>query len=867
MRNFAPQTREFNERAVTRVQGDIQGAPDFAAGVFKDLPGSSVPPNGLANSENYLVFGKYCRMRDGTQRWSNTTLPAIATGYSITKTGQVVTATVGTAFTPESVNDWIVHDDGGHERISAYICATQVVVDSSTTRAASTAAWTHGSLYGLYFHERRRKIVMHIGDRIYVSKDLWLTGWVRCWMRGTNAEPARSLSQMDQMDDYVVIFNANGPFKLDLSKTEPVFWKINSDCPSTLITNVAESTTNVYGYRRMYGMSVLAGTTVTRQRTDSGLVTEQMSGTCTPNEEKRDYGTVYQSRPVGEASTDYAVLVSGDLSATAEGYDTAAEWAAIHDGQYNIALNGTTRNIECDFSSITTMEEFADTLQDAMRVYVSDITVTYASATNQIRITSPSEGATLGYATAGSAGTDIGSTALALEAGTATAPTPDFTQQSTTGNYTYPTDGGAWTHYEIFRSLDIGVNGLDPVSGKANNKMLIIWNRSHPVAKAFVLEVTLAGAVTAYEGTFEPQDDGDLLTLADASTFTISAYTSASAVTVSSGLDKTRQAACLGQGDVAMAYQSGTTVTRTAGDTFAATDVGKILFWANGDWTVIKEYTDANNVEATLPQTGTSIAPTAVTWDPVQRTYTDLVRDDYSGTDTDILQLRPRASGLALKNRFYSPIPDCDTGLVAGVFIMGAIRGQQRLYYSQIPASETYYGGYYYDASQVVLFTDSIEIVREFPDDCVLLCRNSIHRVPINTFSYDEVEQIGEVLLIVSGQAQITKEIGIKLIGTIRRTGLGRDSFIGTDYGYYHLVYSGGQFQISENLAYNRYHKDFKQFVRRNCASSFDNANGHMIWGNNTEDTTSFTVYRDTPNRGTRLQDTDDDGTRLREVV
>ena len=870
MRNFAPQTKQFNERAITRVQGDIEGAPDFSAGVFKDLPGSSVPANGLADSHNYRIFAKYASIRPGTKRWSNTTLPAIETGYSITKTGETVTSTVGTNFTPSMIDDWIVYDDGGHERISAYICATQVKVDSSTVRAASTAAWTHGSLYGIDFHKKQRKIVMHIGDRIYVARNLRMSAWDRCWMRGTNATPARSLSQFDEMENYFIIFNANGPLKLDLSKVEPVFWKINSAIPTVLITNIAETATSQYGYKYNYGMSVVSGTDVTRQQNTSGLTIEQKSGPTAVNSDYKDYGTDYTTRPVGRGETTFGILTGGALGTS---WDTSAEWKLVTDGQFAITLNGTARNIECDFGDAASMEDVAGVIETGIRRYVSDATCKFI--TNHLVITLPSEGSTVTVTTAGTAGTDIGLGHMSCQAGanpdaggggSATVTNSVFTLYNAVSAFTYPTDGGAWTHYEVNRSFDIGPNGIDPLSGLANNKELFVWNRSHPVAKAFVAQAVL-GVVTAYEGTFEEEDNFNTLVFADGTSQAIGTYTDSTHVVLSFAVNVARQACAIGGGSVAMAAQVNGTVTRTAGGTFAATDVGKILFWANGDWTVIKSYTNANVVEATLPQTGSSIASTAVTWSPVSMVMTDITRDDYFGTDTTVKQLRPRTGGYSLKNRFHVPIPDCDSGIVAGAFIIGSIRAEQKTYYSQILAFETYYGGYYNQENQVILFNDTIELVREFPDDAILYCTNSIHRIPINTFNTVEIPEVGEIIAVLAGQAQVVNEVGLKLIGTLRRTGQAKDGFIASDYSYREFTYSGGQYSLSPNIAYNRYHKDFKKIIEKTGASSYDKINGHIIGGNDTEDTTSFTIYRETAATGLLLRETDNDGTLYREVA
>jgi len=861
VRNFNPQTKQFNERPITRVQGDIDGAPDFSAGVLKDLPGSSVPANGLHDSQNRVVYPNKLIDRPGTQRWSNTALPALATGYTWTKTGVIVTKTVGTDFTSADVNNFLVHDDGAHERISAYIDANNVIVESSTVRAASTAGWIRGPNRDMYFHQRKKIIARQLGNRIYISHNIRITQWDRCYPMGTNAALSNSLSIIDELENYVIFFNANGIFKLDLDKTPALWTKINSAIPTVLITNVDSSTTLIYGYKYNYGMVRLTGTDIPRDRTTAGVVPEQLSGPNAINSDYKDYGTTYQARPVGEEDTTYGVLTGGALGAA---WDTAAEWSAVTDGQFAITLNGTAYNVECDFSSCTSMVGVAAVIQAALREFVSDMTCVFD--TNHLVITSPSDGGSVTVTGAGAAGTNIGSAAMSCQVGTGTVTTPSYTGKNIIGTLTYPTDGGAWTHYSVCRSLDIGVKGIDPLTGKSNNKELLIWNRDHPVAKAFTAS-RVGTTVTATAGTFEEEDEGDTLDFADGTTAVIDTYTNSGSVETVAGGAVAAQAACVGGGSVAMASQTNTTVTRTAGDTFEAADVGKILFWANGDRTVITAYTNANVVEATPPQTGANIAAMGVTWDPVSRKMTDMVRDDYFGTSTTIKQLRTRVAGFSLENRFHVPLPDCDTGIVVGVFIISGIRGEQKGYYSQIPAYKTYLGGYYNEEKQVILFKDAIEHIIEFRDDACILCYHSTNSVPINTFNYEEIAEVGETVIVLAGQATVDAQIGLRDLGSLKRIGSDKYGMVNNDYGYRELGYVNGRLQYSENMALDRYYKDFQKFIDGFAASSYDAINGHNIWSKDIEDTTSFLILRETDDDGDAYVETDDDGDIYREVV
>jgi len=859
MRNFAPQTVQFNERAVGRRQGDFDGAPDFGAGAFKDLHGSAVPANGVHHSENYKIFNKRCIPRDGTQKWSDTLIPSLRTGYSVTKSGYIVTATVGANFTVADVGRYIRYDDGAFERIAAVIDTTHVRVEGTTTHAASTAAAIYDKPNGHEFHWRRRKIVLHIGARLFVSNTVNIYSWQQAYHVGTTAL-SNNPSIFEERGDWMFIFNSNGIFKINLNTDDYVYFKTNCDVPTTLITETAEdkyaSTPLIYGRRYNYAMERLTGTDVTRQATDSDVTVEQISGPCFPNADFRDYGEVYTARPVGDGSTYYGVLTGGSLGAN---YDTAAEWAAINDGVFAITINSTAVNVECDFSKCVSMADVAQVIQDALRQYFSEVTCVYV--TDHFVITSPTEDGTIGYTSVGAGGTDIGATAMSCESGTGTLTTPGYTAESTIGTLTYPSENGPWTHYKINCTLDIGDNGVDPNTGEGNNKELYIYNRSHPVAKAFVAKIE-SNVIIASSGAFEQTDEGDTFKFQDGTEVTIVSYTDSTHVTCSNA-DVAEQPACLGGGDVMTASQNGTTVTRTAGHTFAAGDVGKMLFWGNGQITVITAYTNANSVEATPPAGAAFIPNCGLTLDPVSRTYRDRVRDE---------TLRPRAAGLSLKNRYHSAMPDCDVGSICGGIIIGAVRGLEKIYYSQIPEGDLAYAGFYDSYKQEAIFKDRIECFAKYRDDLAIIQRNRTDSVPINTFATDTRKSVGEEILILAGQNVVDEELGCKDFGLLRK--IGRDLFemINQDSGLRQLGYNGGQLQYSDNLAKNRYHKEFQRFIDGTGTSSYDPINGYMCWAFYEDSTTTLDlggVYHliDTPDIGDEYEDTDDEGDEYREVM
>lgn len=81
------------------------------------------------------------------------------------------------------------------------------------------------------------------------------------------------------------------------------------------------------------------------------------------------------------------------------------------------------------------------------------------------------------------------------------------------------TAAGHWTHLGIYRVLDIGVNGTDPVTGQANNREIYIWDQDIPFGSETctldtaddVLRVNFAYGKVLKTRFFQPMYNGECL--------------------------------------------------------------------------------------------------------------------------------------------------------------------------------------------------------------------------------------------------------------------------------------------------------------------------------------------------------------------
>ena len=809
MRNFAPQSKQFNERKITRRQ------EEFSAGVFNDIAASKVPINGLFYSDNYNVHPDRLEGRAGCKRWSNTVLPSMVgrTGYSLTKSGTTVTKTVGENFTDADVGNYVVYDDGEHERISEWISTTQVTVEVDDAHAASTSAYIRGPVNCLYHHGAKGRVILHIDTRIFIAADTSISSWTQAYSIGYY-DLLSTISVMDERDQYAYVFNSSKTFKINLDSNPVIYYAINSPIPSVLLTETTETSARPYGHKVLYRMARLSGATPDRQMNDPGISIEQVSGPNAVNLDYKDYAEIYSQTPIGDGSTSYGVLTGGTLQAP---YDAHAGWSSITDGQFNITIDSVLRNIVCNFTGVTSMNGVASVIESALNLYWSSATCVFS--TNHFIITVPDEGSTISHTSAGDGGTDIGSTAMECESGTGTVTTPAFSAPITIGALTVPEDAGEsqimrhWTHYQVFMTMDIGKNGINAITGQANNSELIVWAGDHPIAKAMIASRS-SSTVTSTTGVFNERDVGDVLEFEDGTQVTISAYISTTQVTTSTSGAITQQSCAFGGGTITLASQSGTTVSWVSGHQFVSADVGKTIFWSSGQRSYITAYVSGTEVTASPSAT---IAQTAMTMDPTERNMSLAVQDD---------QLRTRIAGFSLQNRYWIQLPDCDVGAVVNAFMFCAVRGEHRMYYSQMPEGQQYLAGYYNNVYQLTSFNDTVQHLSEFPDHLVVYCSHSTHGVPINTFDAITIPEVGEVVAILSGQNIIDHNVGLKDFGSVQKIDKSRERLMTSEPAL--REFNG--FQYSDNLAENRIMKKLDKFQAA-TASAYSRETGYLLWG------------------------------------
>lgn len=432
----------------------------------------------------------------------------------------------------------------------------------------------------------------------------------------------------------------------------------------------------------------------------------------------------------------------------------------------------------------------------------------------------------------------------------ATASPPKYYNSSIVQNLQLPLDASSNvqahdTHYCVYSTADVGPNGIDPVTGNANQVEEYIWNADVPVVNALIVSATpntpTAGftLLTATQGSFYREDEGSTLVLSDGSTrtrLTVSylssaagsttrPLTSAYAVCVNSSNTLTARPAAIGDErgtpgiKVYKCSQSngsggaGTTVTKEAGDDFTTAIVGKKLYWQNFSSSYVVSYTSSTQVTVADSTLRTSLACAS---DPYSRKYMDSINDDV---------LTDRRSSWPCDLRLYDPIPASNiVAICPGVMVAG-LRDGTDVYYSPMAKSFEHYAGYYYASDHYLTVKDKIQHIIELADSAVIFCSNSTHSIDTNRMDIQEIKDIGIAIAKITGQSVRDKAIGITHFSSACKSPTGGIIVITNEPGI--RVFDGVKY--GENYASGKI-GDILKKARRIYSIGWDQITGLNFW-------------------------------------
>lgn len=376
-------------------------------------------------------------------------------------------------------------------------------------------------------------------------------------------------------------------------------------------------------------------------------------------------------------------------------------------------------------------------------------------------------------------------------------------------SYNYP-----FTHFSVYRTKNLGVDGVHPQTNAPNEKDLYIWVEDMLINKSFL--VTSSGTVvTATRGEFSAYDIGNNLWVSGASgsvSGEILSLNSATSVNVGTTFNVTSVPATIGNATYFSGSLNGTALTSSTISVFASGDIGKTIQLSNGVGVLVTGYSSPSGVTV---DTSDSIAQIEGAFGCTDRVFTDNVTDN---------TLLDRERDYTLKQRFWTNLPPADVGEVFAGHMFVAQRNRSELFYSQLVDERLM--GYYNAAYQTEIFGDVIKHISIFPDFLIVYCSNSIYSVPINYFTERVIETVGEVVSILAGTILLDNDHGVLDYGSIKKIGSGLELFIANDYSM--RVFNGKE--VSDNLLEKRFMNDMKK-MNAAFSSSYTRSEGYNLWG------------------------------------
>lgn len=852
-RNFAPASQQFNERGITREYKTFKG-------MYEDIP--NIPQGAMRLLDNYVAFNDRLEPRNGTRKWSTVQRPKLRSGITLTKSAtpepsgtyvgkyKITWSSYSTAADGYEgyTGTFVKWPDGSFEEVVGDDSQYLYVVES-TAHANTTAGEIWAPFCGWFYHQGRKRIVFQFGHDFYVADEAMTfinraysrTGeWSTLTSSAVGAKPAMEKSSFFAMGDSVVAVNRNGIFSIDLNRYNNeapdiigtayaanatnfyTYSQLNTPPPSNKITAIARSTAKPYGYRYFYTMTELynpgglASTASDKwNRTVPGvrIVRESAPIDNSRNGDLIDYSEIWTAKPVGDNTINYATWVR--TAALPAAFDTLAELKLISDGQFKVTIDGVQKNIKCDLTGATTYDEVADKMTSALSAQFSDCYVEYNRTYSTFTIVNPAAGGRITLIEAGDAGTAD----FYLMFRSATVPFTPSTegQEALVAKYEEPTIAGLsvptqnlgnvrycdnYTHFSLYRTLDIGVNGIDPVTGQGNNKELFIWVKDIPITRK-----------TVYTGTIEAKS---------------------------------------GTGSSGQPYNAEIVITGT--DTFAYT-IGFNIFDATGIYFGrIHGLSGTQKAYVLMNVVPPGTYPLAFTFGFNKSDETWAAQSDSDELPDD--SLRSRIADFSVKNRLWKALPryrpalenkydprlDYTDSLYQGIgcfglgFMLSSYKDQNLIYYSQVPNGYEYLAGYGNQARQVIRLEDAIQYMVFLIDTAVVFCRHSIWQIPLNNYSDVMYEDLGLSTAVLSSQQEISREIGCLDWGSIKQVGATGIIFKASDGSIRTLQYSGGGITLSDSISKDQVQNRIMA-LSGISAACFDTRNGYLLWGK--EETTN----------------------------
>jgi hypothetical protein len=186
-----------------------------------DMPASKIPKGGFAKLENLNTYPHEVDGREGSYLHTTTDYPYFATGFTASKTGTTIVATVG-AFTAAHVGKYFVWPDGSHDQIVVFTNVTTVTTRNTSTKASVAGCYIRDPIYGNHWHAKTRVQLIQLGERLYYT-DYDNTTYTQVYSISYETLNSAKSIMCNFDDEYVMIVNDGRLFKVNINSTTPYY--------------------------------------------------------------------------------------------------------------------------------------------------------------------------------------------------------------------------------------------------------------------------------------------------------------------------------------------------------------------------------------------------------------------------------------------------------------------------------------------------------------------------------------------------------------------------------------------------------------------------------------------------------------------
>jgi hypothetical protein len=780
---FTPHSRQEDEREVVRAQND------FSSGVYKDIPASEIPDDGIADLKNMRCLGPYLEGRPGSKVWGDystftesATLPVFTEQLSSTSTVVGNTRTIEVYSQPiedVEVGDYYIYGDGTHERIINVISDTviQTRTETADNKSSSYNASIRHKVNGIFFHSYSRRVILVMGTEIYISNDYTMTEWTECAFIG-NQQLSNSLSTFSELNQYLLIFNANGIYRLNTTDFPFSVYKINSAIPTSALTTT--STDGDYVKRYSYTLTRILNTGVNGNRLTPGALLVQESGNVAKNASGEDFVTEY-------SYVEFPPYI--DLSSPISNFDVPRNSDGVPEQHWtHYSIYATLDIGNNGFDIIRKTANNSD-----VYIWVDDVPIVKPIETN----------------------VDIdGETEEVFTNNERNQLVCIFNGSRYIHTTIRDTNGVLYTPEFLIPTAPCCIGGTQPfkVTQVDGNLNIETPDINQTVAFDYTTDSVVLSSHGFNDGEriyFTNVDDGFPTGITSNTPYYI----------VESDGNSFRLSTKYSTFANVSFDDNGTGTTKIHFAWIMAGDENKTIHLSDGTKRTIKTVT---NNDADVYESSSEydiVTPLVACLDSVPRGFTDTLSDEE-------LKTRDGDPYYLMSLRFFTPLPASDIGELEAGFIFSAIRDEQYMYYSAVPDGFEYQSGYYHAGYQFARFKGLIRALKALPDRLVVYLANSTYTVPLNVFETVDLSVVGLVIPVISGQTLADAQIGLLDYGSLADLEIGKHIMITNEPAI--RVFDGNQY--SENVASQRFMKDLRA-LQTATSAIYDSRIGYNFWG------------------------------------